>query len=44
MLGPLLIGLVSQARGVKAGFLVCGLLGFATLGLLRLVRQRDPGP
>ncbi|MEO6725840.1 MAG: MFS transporter [Blastocatellia bacterium] len=38
MLGPLLIGILSQAFGIKAGFMTCGVLGFMTIGLLGLVR------
>jgi len=34
MLGPLLIGLISQALGLTAGFVLCGALGLATLGLI----------
>jgi len=34
MLGPLLIGVVSQAFGLTAGFVTCGLLGLCTLMLI----------
>ncbi len=34
MLGPLLIGLVSQAFGLTVGFISCGLLGLLSLGLI----------
>jgi MFS family permease len=37
MLGPLLIGFVSQVFGIKIGFISCGVLGFVSLGLLGLV-------
>jgi MFS family permease len=35
MVGPLLIGVVSQAFGLTAGFVVCGIMGLLTLGLVR---------
>lgn len=34
MLGPLLIGFLSQAFGLKVGFIACGTLGFLGLFLL----------
>ncbi|MBA3868501.1 MAG: MFS transporter [Anaerolineae bacterium] len=34
MLGPLLIGVISQAFGLTAGFVVCGLLGLLSVMLL----------
>jgi hypothetical protein len=34
MLGPLLIGLVSQLFGLKTGFIACGVLGLITLALI----------
>lgn len=34
MLGPLLIGVVSQAFGLVVGFVACGVLGLAALGLV----------
>ncbi len=34
MLGPLLIGLVSQAFGLTVGFVSCGVLGLLSLGLI----------
>ncbi len=34
MLGPLLIGLVSQAFGLAAGFVSCGVLGLIALGAI----------
>jgi hypothetical protein len=40
MLGPLLIGLLAQWLGIRAGFIICGSLGFLALGLLGLARQR----
>lgn len=36
MLGPLLIGLASQAFGLRTGFVICGVLGLASVGLLAL--------
>jgi MFS family permease len=35
MAGPLTIGIVSQAFGLTAGFVSCGLLGLAALALIR---------
>lgn len=35
MLGPLLIGVLSEAFGLTAGFVVCGLLGLLSLFLIR---------
>jgi MFS family permease len=34
MLGPLLIGLLSQALGLTVGFVVCGVLGLLALGVI----------
>jgi MFS family permease len=34
MLGPLLIGIVSQAFGLTVGFVACGMLGLLALGLV----------
>lgn len=34
MLGPLLIGVVSQAFGLAAGFVSCGVLGLVALGVI----------
>ena len=34
MLGPLLIGLLSQAFGVTVGFVVCGVLGLLVLVMI----------
>jgi len=34
MLGPLLIGVVSQAFGLTVGFVSCGILGLLALGLI----------
>ncbi len=34
MLGPILIGIVSQALGLTAGFIICGTLGLLSLGLI----------
>lgn len=43
MLGPLLIGLVSQAFGLTAGFVSCGVLGLIALGVIanRKVAARE---
>jgi MFS family permease len=35
MAGPLAIGLLSQAFGLTAGFIVCGVLGLAALAIVR---------
>ncbi len=42
MLGPFLIGLMSQAFGLTAGFVVCGLLGLLALALIS--RRQAGGP
>jgi MFS family permease len=34
MLGPLLIGFVSQAFGLTVGFVACGVLGLLAVGLI----------
>jgi MFS family permease len=34
MLGPLLIGIISQAFGLTIGFVTCGVLGLLALGLI----------
>ena len=34
MVGPLLIGLLSQLLGLKAGFIICGVLGLLSVGLI----------
>jgi MFS transporter, ACDE family, multidrug resistance protein len=39
MLGPLLIGVVSQFGGLRDGFILCGVLGLAEITLLRPARQ-----
>lgn len=38
MLGPLIIGLLAQAFGLPAGFVLCAVLGLAALGLIRRER------
>lgn len=35
MLGPILIGLLSQAFGLATGFVVCGLIGLLSVALIR---------
>jgi hypothetical protein len=40
MLGPLLIGVVSQAFGLTTGFVSCGVLGL--LSLLLITRRSGP--
>lgn len=42
MLGPLVIGLLAQAFGLPAGFVLCALLGLAALGLIRRERTSPP--
>lgn len=44
MLGPLLIGFVSQSFGLKVGFIACGTLGFLALFLLRSNPATDSTP
>jgi len=34
MVGPLLIGLLSQFLGLKAGFIICGVLGLLSVGFI----------
>jgi len=38
MLGPLLIGILTQLFGIRVAFVTCGILGLATLGLFKAVR------
>ncbi len=35
MIGPLLIGILSQTFGLSVGFVVCGILGFLSIFLIR---------
>lgn len=46
MLGPLLIGVVSQAFGLTVGFVACGVLGLLALGLIanKKVASRESAP
>ncbi len=39
MLGPLLIGFLAQALGLRVAFVICGVLGFLSIALLRFVRE-----
>jgi len=41
MLGPLLIGVVSQAFGLTIGFVTCGVLGLLSLALIGTQREID---
>ena len=41
MLGPLLIGIVSQAFGLTIGFVACGVLGLLALGLIANKKVAD---
>lgn len=38
MLGPLLIGILAQTLGLRSSFVICGLLGFLSIGFLKFVR------
>lgn len=38
MLGPLLIGILAQAWNLRASFVICGILGFLSIVLLKFVR------
>jgi len=42
MLGPLLIGILAQAISLRASFVICGLLGFLSITLLKFVRVPPP--
>jgi MFS family permease len=42
MLGPLLIGLISEAFGLTVGFVACGILGLLAVGLVS--RRAAEGP
>ena len=42
MLGPLLIGLVSEAFGLTVGFVACGILGLLAVGLVSRRVARPP--
>ena len=45
MLGPLLIGALTQAFGLKVSFVTCGLIGFSSIfGLAHATRSGDGGP
>ncbi len=44
MIGPLLIGLLSQAFGLTAGFVLCGMLGLGSIALIRPARSSDEKP
>lgn len=39
MVGPLLIGLLSQFLGLKAGFIICGVLGLLSVGFILTNRK-----
>lgn len=43
MLGPILVGLISQALGLDAGFVICGALGLLMLPMISRNRQRTIG-
>ena len=38
MLGPLLIGVLAQALSLRTSFVICGILGFLSIALLKFVR------
>lgn len=42
MLGPVLIGLISQAFGLTTGFVACGGLGLISIGLIRGAATAKP--
>ena len=42
MLGPLLIGALAQALGLRVAFVICGVLGFLSIGLLRFAGPATP--
>lgn len=43
MLGPLLIGALTQAFGLKVSFVTCGLIGFSSIFCLKLARGAGHG-
>jgi MFS transporter, ACDE family, multidrug resistance protein len=44
MLGPALIGALSQALGLSAGFVICGILGIASAAVLQNLREIPQTP
>ncbi|MEO8215991.1 MAG: MFS transporter [Acidobacteriota bacterium] len=42
MLGPLLIGALGQTLGLRAAFVICGVLGFLSIALLKFARAATP--
>lgn len=42
MLGPLLIGALAQALGMRIAFVICGVLGFLSIALLKFARSPTP--
>lgn len=42
MLGPLLIGVLAQTLGLRAAFVICGVLGFLSIALLKFARGATP--
>ena len=43
MIGPILIGLLSQALGLPAGFVICGLLGLLSVFLIAAPKTQVVG-
>ncbi|WP_162944838.1 MFS transporter [Flavisolibacter nicotianae] len=43
MVGPLLMGAISQALGLQWGFVICSVLGFAALMITIIVAQKPAG-
>lgn len=44
MLGPLLIGFLSQAFGLTIGFVVCGIFGLVSILLIKPIEPAQPTP
>ncbi|MEO6259285.1 MAG: MFS transporter [Thermoanaerobaculia bacterium] len=44
MLGPLLIGALAQTLGLRVAFVICGVLGFLSIALLKFARGTSPSP
>ncbi len=42
MLGPLLIGALAQTLGLRVAFVICGVLGFLSIALLKFARGTSP--
>jgi hypothetical protein len=44
MVGPLLVGLITQWFGVRTGFVSCGIVALVTLILLALLGRQKAAP